>query len=65
MSILKTFFFKFESVPTTLKYLADHINLTKFAFFPMKIFCSQSNVLCQNYELSIDEIDMSMSFKLQ
>ena len=41
----KHFFLKFKSAAKTLKkYLTNHINLTKFAFFP--------NVLCQNYGLS-------------
>ena len=37
----KHFFLKFKSAAKTLKkYVTNHINLTKFAFFPMKIFVS-------------------------
>ena len=33
-------------------YLTNHINLTKFAFFPMKIYVSKAtSSICQNYEL--------------
>ena len=37
----KHFFPKFKSAAKPLKkYLTNHINFTKFAFFPMKIFVS-------------------------
>ena len=66
MSIFKTFFFKLKSVANTLKkYLATHINLIEFAFFPMKIFVSKATFSVKIMNFSIGEIDMSMSFKLQ
>ena len=52
MSIGKMFFLKFKSAAKTLKkYLTNHINLTKFAFFPMKIFVSlaTSSVKIMNF----------------
>ena len=66
MSIWKTFFLKFRSATKTLKkYLTNHINLIKFAFFPMKIFVGKATSSVKIMNFSIGEIDMSMSFKLQ
>ena len=46
------------------KYLTNHINLTKFALFPMKIFVSKAtSVKIMNFYFG--KIDMLMSFKLQ
>ena len=62
---LKNIFFKFRSVAKTLKrYLANHINLTKFAFFRIKIYFSKATSSIKIMNFSIGEIDMSMSFKL-
>ena len=66
MSIRKTFFLKFKSAAKTLKkYLTSRINLTKFAFFPVKIFVCKATSSVKIRNFSIHEIDMSMSFKLQ
>ena len=56
MSILKTFFFQIKIGSKNIKiYLTNHINLTKFAFFPMKIYVSKATssvkTYGQNYEL--------------
>ena len=47
------------------KYLTNDINLTKFAFFLMKIFVSKATSSVKIMNFSIGDIDMSMSFKLQ
>ena len=63
---LENIFFKFKSTAKTLtKYLTNHINLTKFAFFPMKIFVSKATSSVKIMNFSVGEIDMSMFFKLQ
>ena len=41
------------------------MNLTKLAFFPMKILVSKDASFVKNMYFSIGKIDMSMSFKLQ
>ena len=64
MSIWKTFFLKFKSATKTLKkYLTNHINSTKLAFFPMKILVSLATSSVKIMNFSIGKIDMSMSFK--
>ena len=62
MSILKTFFRKFKLATKTL---TNNINLTKFAFFPMKIFVCKVTSSAKIMNFSTGEIDKSMSFKLQ
>ena len=44
--------------------MTKHINLTKFAFCPMKISVSEATSCVRIMNFSIGEIDMSMSFKL-
>ena len=59
-------FSQIKSATKTLKkYLTNHINLTKFAFFPMKIFVGKATSSVKIMNFSIGEIDMPMSFKLQ
>ena len=63
MSILTTCFLIFKSAAKTLKqYLANHINLNRFAFLPMKIFVSKASSSVKIINFSIGEIDMSKSF---
>ena len=45
------------------KYLTNHKNFTKFAFFPMKIFVSLVTLFVKIMNFSIGKMDMSMSFK--
>ena len=65
MSIQKHFFqIKIGSKNIKI-YLTNHINLTKFAFFPMKIYVSKATSSVKIMNFSFGKIDMSMTFKLQ